>query len=92
MDQLVQLATETGWDDLCGPADRAVLRWSTAEVYARDTPLRFSVVVNTCNRADLLAHCLIALPRQVYRAFEVIVVVAIRKLRPSRGHATERAG
>jgi len=37
-------------------------------------PLTISVIVNTYDRADLLADCLIALRRQSFRAFEVIVV------------------
>jgi glycosyltransferase involved in cell wall biosynthesis/GT2 family glycosyltransferase len=38
------------------------------------SPLTVSVIINTYERADLLADCLIALSRQTYRAFEVIVV------------------
>jgi glycosyltransferase involved in cell wall biosynthesis len=36
--------------------------------------LSISVIINTYQRADLLADCLMALRRQTYRAFEVIVV------------------
>lgn len=35
----------------------------------------FSVIINTYNRADMLADCLIALRRQSYHSFEVVVVV-----------------
>lgn len=37
--------------------------------------LSISVIINTYDRAHLLADCLLALRRQTYRAFEVIVVV-----------------
>lgn len=37
-------------------------------------PVSFSVIVNTYNRAAVLVDCLIALRRQSYQVFEVIVV------------------
>ncbi len=39
------------------------------------TPLTFSIVINTCDRADPLRTLLSALNRQTYPHFEVIVVV-----------------
>ncbi len=74
MDQVFLLASEAAWT-IPVPQDAASEHIAQDPMANLAAPLRFSVIVSTCNRAASLADCLVALQRQSHPAFEVIVVV-----------------
>jgi glycosyltransferase involved in cell wall biosynthesis/GT2 family glycosyltransferase len=82
MDQVLDLGSEAKWAARAGSAERpggagpglggpGPIRPAAQPV----TPVSFSVIVSTFNRAATLADCLISLRQQTHPAFEVIVVV-----------------